>query len=249
MFDAEDEHGVRVRWAVPCGCDERLDVCSPGRADHASPALLLWHGTGCDERDVLEPLARATAALGVVVFVPDWRSDASDRGRAHLIASLSYFRDHAIDAGAYPARLALAGWSRGGTEAAAIALSPPMVAGWRPSAFACISGSFREAAAMTGRPPLDDAQEGTVSPVPVWLVHGLRDTTVPVERSRRLAALLGQRGWPVHLEETDTEHAGVVMTEYDPALCRCRPATADHAIRAGHRTAENLALAAQGDGG
>lgn len=94
-----------------------------------------------------------------------------------------------------------------------------------------------------------DAQEGTVSPVPVWLVHGLRDTTVPVERSRRLAALLGQRGWPVHLEETDTEHAGVVMTEYDPALCRCRPATADHAIRAGHRTAENLALAAQGDGG
>jgi predicted esterase len=113
----------------------------------------------------------------------------------------------------------------------------------------CIAGSFLEAAAMTGRPPLDDAHGGAVSPVPVWLVHGIRDTTVPVEQSRRFAALLGQSGWPVHLEETDTEHAGVVMTEYDPALGRCRPAKADHAIAAGHRTAEILALAALGDGG
>jgi acetyl esterase/lipase len=249
MFDAEEEPGVRVRWAVPYGCDQQLDVYSPGRGDQASPALLLWHGTGCDERDVLEPLARATAALGVVVFVPDWRSDATDRGQAHLLASLDYFRERAVDAGADPARLVLAGWSRGGTEAAAVALSPSAVGGWRPSAVACISGSFLEAAALTGRSPLDQAQAVAVPPPPVWLVHGIRDTTVPVEQSRHLAALLEQRGWPVHLEETDTEHAGVVMTEYDPALGRCRPATADHAIAAGRRTAEMLALAAQGDGG
>lgn len=245
-----DEVGQRlhVQRAVPYGCDKQLDIYAPNGSVPASAALLLWHGTGCDERDVLEPLARATAAFGVTVYVPDWRSDAADRGRAHLLASFTFFIEHAVDIGADPGRLALAGWSRGGTEAAAIALSPPVVAGWRPSEVICISGSFREAAAMTGRPPLDDAQGGTVSPVPVWLLHGIRDTTVPVEQSRRLAALLGQRGWPVHLEETDTGHAGVVMTDYDPALGRCRPATADHAIGAGHRTAEVLALAALGGG-
>jgi predicted esterase len=249
MPDSEVEHRVHVERAVSYGCDQQLDIYSPDRSAPAPPGLLLWHGTGCAERDVLEPLARATAALGVTVFVPDWRSDATDRGRAHLLASLGFFIEHAVGAGADPARLALAGWSRGGTEAAAIALNPPVVAGWCPCAVACISGSFLEAAAMTGRPPLDDALGETVSPIPVWLVHGIRDTTMPVEQSRHLAVLLGQRGWPVHLEETDTEHAGVVMTEYDPALCRCRPARTDHAIRAGHRTAEILALAALGDGG
>jgi len=185
--------GLHVERAVPYGCDKQLDIYH-GSAP-ASAGLLLWHGTGGDERDVLEPLARATAALGVTVFVPDWRSDAADRGRAHLLTSLGFFVEHAVDIGADPARLSLAGWSRGGTEAAAVAMSPPLVAAWRPCAVACVSGAFREAAAMTGRPPLDDAREAIVSPVPVWLVHGIRDTT----RARRAVTPPGRTPRPARL--------------------------------------------------
>ncbi|BAJ31914.1 MULTISPECIES: hypothetical protein [Kitasatospora] len=53
----------------------------------ALPAVLLWHGRGADEREVLAPLARAAAALGVLVVVPDWRPDGPDGGRADLLAS------------------------------------------------------------------------------------------------------------------------------------------------------------------
>ena len=38
--------------------------------------MLLWHGVGPDERDVLETLAVQTAGYGLTVVVPDWRSDA-----------------------------------------------------------------------------------------------------------------------------------------------------------------------------
>jgi hypothetical protein len=49
---------------------------------------LLWHRIGVDERDVLEPPARAVSGLGVAVVVPDWESEAADGGRAHLLASV-----------------------------------------------------------------------------------------------------------------------------------------------------------------
>ncbi|WP_244927000.1 hypothetical protein [Streptomyces eurocidicus] len=90
-----------------------IDVYGPAEGAGAAPVVLLWHGTGPDERAMLAPVARAAAARGLVVFVPDWRSDAPDRGRAHLLDSLTHAHDHAAEHGGDAARLVVAGWSAG----------------------------------------------------------------------------------------------------------------------------------------
>ncbi len=212
--------------------------------------MLLWHGVGLDERDVLEPLARATAVYGLVVVVPDWRSDAADGGGAHLLASLAFTRDHAarLDGlgGLGEEAIVLAGWSRGGRCAAAIGVRPGGVDGWRPMAVACLGSAYTRPAPTTGTSPLADlAAAGAVTaPVPFWIVHGTADTVVPVVASREFSAALRRHGWPVRFEEPPSDHAGVVMTEYDPALRRCRPAAAAHAVAAGELSARMLAAAA-----
>ena len=230
------EHGV------PYGHGKLLDIYRPPGAGPA-PIVLLWHGVGQDERDVLEPLARATAALGTIVVVPDWRSDAPDEGRAHLLASLAFTRESAAGLGAGDDAIVLAGWSRGGRCAAAIGVRPEGADGWRPLAVACLGAAYTRPAPTTGTSPIADLAAGGAAPVPFWIVHGTADTVVPVVASREFTAALRRRGWPVRFEEPPSDHAGVVMAEYDPALRRCRPATAGHAIAAGRLSARMLAAA------
>ncbi|MEU6772177.1 hypothetical protein [Streptomyces sp. NPDC046759] len=94
-----------------------MDVYQPADTSGPVPALLLWHGRGPDERDVLAPVARAAAALGVIVLVPDWRRDALDGGRTHLGESALFARQSVSDFGGDPEQIALAGWSLGGKAA------------------------------------------------------------------------------------------------------------------------------------
>jgi predicted esterase len=203
----------------------------PGRladvypAPDGSPVLLLWHGSGGDERDVLRPLAAAVAAAGVVVVVPDWRIDAADSGRRHLLVSLEYTLSYAADFGGDPARVALAGWSAGAAAAVGLALRPDVFGGWRPTGVAGLAGAYAARAATTASRPIDDAAATTAAGVSVRLVHGTLDDVVPVECSRALAEALRARGWPVTLDEPPLDHAGIVLTEYDPAISRCRPST------------------------
>jgi hypothetical protein len=56
--------------------------------------------------------------------------------------------------------------------------------------------------------------------------------------------LLARHGWPVHLEEVQTDHAGVVMAHYDPEIQRVRPATDRDAMEAGRLSARVLRAAA-----
>jgi hypothetical protein len=49
-----------------------------------SAAVLLWHGKGANERDILEPLARRIAIAGVAAIVPDWSTDDGVYGRNYL---------------------------------------------------------------------------------------------------------------------------------------------------------------------
>lgn len=242
MTSATDSsaHDIRVERAVPYGHGKVLDIYLPGLAETGAgpkPVVLLWHGAGPDERDVLEPLARATAALGLAVFVPDWRSDAPDGGRAHLLSSVSFTRRQAPLVGGNADALVLAGWSRGGKAAAGIAVSPTAAGGWRPAAVACFASGFTRPALTTGTSPAGDLAKEGVTPMPVWLVHGTADPVVSITESRKFAAQLATRGWPVQLEELPTDHAGVIMTEYDPELGRCHPASDRQSIEAGRRTA------------
>lgn len=168
----------------------------------------------------------------------------------------------------------LAGWSRGGRMAASLALNPETAGGWRPSAVVCLAGGFRRETVMSpvGNGPLADLTRAAAAatptptptptaksgarakvgagaaearPVPFYLVHGTRDTRVDIQQSREFAAAASSHGWPVRLAEPDTDHAGIVMTEYDPAAQRCRPTTQEHAVSAGRLSARTIAQAAQ----
>ena len=71
------EMAVQAELGVPYGLGKALDVYRPGN-DAVVPVVLLWHGVGPDERDVLGALATAAAERGVMVLVPDWRRDSAD---------------------------------------------------------------------------------------------------------------------------------------------------------------------------
>ncbi|MFF4693459.1 alpha/beta hydrolase [Streptomyces sp. NPDC001307] len=225
---------------------QRLDVYRPATAVEASPVVLLWHGRGPDERDVLAPLARATASLGVVCFVPDWRPNADDSGRTQLRESVMFVQQNAAEFGGDTGRIALGGWSLGSKAAMAAAMGPSALDGWRPRAVVGIAGGYTGPEPLTGRDPIDELTraEESLPAIPVWLIHGSADPVVDVQQSRQLHAALRHRGWPTSLDEPDTDHAGVIMTEYDPGLRRCRPSHADHAVRAGKQSAHLLARAA-----
>ncbi|MFF0138881.1 alpha/beta hydrolase [Streptomyces sp. NPDC005227] len=225
---------------------QTLDVYRGGGLQETLPVVLLWHGRGADERDVLAPLASAVAAAGALVLVPDWRPDAPDAGRSHLAESVAFARRNAARFGGDPERFVLAGWSLGANAAIGVALNPDGLDGWRPTAVVGIAGGYGTAAPTTGAVPLDDLLGAGAPPpsTPVWLVHGTADTVVDVRQSRALRAALERLGGRVTLVEADSDHAGVIMAEYDPAAARCRPSTAAHALRAGARAARLVARAA-----
>jgi acetyl esterase/lipase len=237
-------YGIRVERGIAYGHGQALDVYTPLDTGGA-PVVLLWHGVGGNERDVLEPLARTTAALGVTVFVPDWQSGTADGGRAQLLASLSFTRRIA-GSGGDDGAIVLAGWSRGGKAAAGLAINPAVVNGWQPAAVVCLGSGFNNPAPTTGNSVFADLTSTAAAPVPFWLVHGTEDPVVDISQSRQFAALLARHGWPVHLDEVPTDHAGVVMAHYDPQIRRARPATGRDAIQAGRLSARVIHAAASG---
>ncbi|MFH9423725.1 alpha/beta hydrolase [Streptomyces sp. NPDC017529] len=222
---------------------EQLDDYRPGGAPVGT--VLLWHGIGPDERDILEPLAHAMTDHGLRVLVPDWRSDAEDGGRAQLLESLAYARARARSAGG---SLVLVGWSAGAGAAVGVALHPELFDGWAPTAVFGVGGRYSLPARTTGTAPLADLAAGRVPTAPVHLLHGTYDSVVPAEHSRVLAEAVRAVGHAVHLEEPATDHAGVIMTEYDVAAGRCRATRDEAALRAGFALARGVALVCGGVG-
>ncbi|MET7619137.1 alpha/beta hydrolase fold domain-containing protein [Streptomyces sp. NPDC005408] len=234
-----------VPYVAAHGSESRfLDVYRPAGQQTSAPCVLLWHGVGPDERDVMATLANRTAALGRTVFVPDWRPDGADGGRSHLLASLRYVRDNAAAHGTDAQQIILAGWSAGAGAAVALALRPDLTDGWRPAAVVGIAGAYDRPARSTASVPHHDLAETSASPVPVRLVHGSADSAVDGHHSRALHTALRARRWPVQLEEPDTDHAGVIGTEFDPALGRCRAATDPRVLDVGTEVARVIATAA-----
>jgi len=227
---------VYIERGVPYGRGKGLDVYR--RRDlEGGPMVLLWHGRGANGRDVLEPLASALVRKGFAVVVPDWQPGLDDSGRADLLSSLEFTVGRAESLGGDRDRITVAGWSLGASAGADLVLHFHEADGWRPSGFVGLAGGY-DAWPVSGRPVGPDAD---LEPVPCLIVHGLADPVVPVQRSRRFASMLTGRGWPVHFLELDTDHAGVIGTEYEPSMRRCHPSHQASAVAALDATVKKMA--------
>ena len=209
---------ARRRGSIDYGLGRLLDIYEP---DHGSGStgVLLWHGSGANERDVLEPLARQVAASGVAAFVPDWSCDDGGGGQHHLCASLAFTCDYLAGRGV--PRVVLVGWSLGASAALDVVLRSTLLGGWRPAAFAGISGGYSHSP-FHGPRAIGVPPDPSV-PLPLLLVHGSSDEVVPVERARLTYEALRRAGWPVVLHEVASDHAGAIGTVYDPTAQRCVP--------------------------
>ena len=181
-------------------------VFQPGTDPTAAPLLLL-HGTGGNERDLL-PLAR-TLSPGSAVLSP--RGDVSEHGALRFFARLAEGRfdpaevtrrTHAIadfiaaasqHYGLDPARLTAVGFSNGANIAATILqLRPTVLGGAILLRSMVVLDQTATAASLTGKR--------------VLLLNGTADPIVPVEHPQRLAVLLRAGGANVTQQMVPASH-------------------------------------------
>ncbi len=172
------------------------------------PTVLLLHGTGGDEHDLL-PLGR-TVAPGAALLSP--RGRVLEHGAARFFRRLApgvfdlddlrlrtaelaaFVRDAARAHGFDPKRVIAAGYSNGANVAASLLLAYPGV----------LVGAALLRATVPFEPP---AAEGRpLAGVPVLLALGRLDSMIPEKDGRHLAELLQQRGAAVRLEVRDVGH-------------------------------------------
>ena len=188
----------------------------PGTNPTASPLLLL-HGTGGNERDLL-PLARALSP-GAAVLSP--RGDVSEHGANRFFARLAEglfdpaevtHRTHALadfiaaasqHYGLDPARLTAVGFSNGANIAATILqLRPTVLGGAILLRSMVVLDQPATAASLTGKR--------------VLLLNGTADPIVPVEHPPRLAALLRAGGADVTQQMVHASH-GLIAADVTAA--------------------------------
>jgi predicted esterase len=169
-------------------------IFQPG-TDPAAAPLLLLHGTGGNERDLL-PLAR-TLSPGAAVLSP--RGDVSEHGANRFFARLAEGvfdpaevtkRTHALadfiaaasaHYGLDPTRLTAIGFSNGANIAATILQLRPTVLG---------GAVLLRSMVVLGQP----ATAASLSGKRVLLLNGDADPIVPLDHPPRLAALLRAGG-------------------------------------------------------
>jgi phospholipase/carboxylesterase len=200
----------------------------PG-ADPTLPPILLLHGTGGDETDLV-PLGREIApgaALlsprgnvfegGMPRFFRRFREGLFDeddvRRRA---AELSHFIAEARRAYALAQPIAL-GYSNGANIAAAVLLLHPK--------------TFAGAILLRAMAPLAEPPRADLSGVPVLILSGLNDPIAPRSSAEKLAAALAAAGARV---ERDDLPAGHGLTQVDVTRAKAFYAReAAHSFRSG----------------
>ncbi|MTV27456.1 alpha/beta hydrolase [Nitriliruptoraceae bacterium ZYF776] len=180
-------------------------VHRPGRADDA-PTLLLLHGTGADERDLLplgellDPGASVLSPRGNVreAGMPRWFArhaegvlDEEDVvRRAHELADWIAVATEHYDLD--PTRVVAAGFSNGANIAAAVLLLRPEV--------------LRAAALFAPMVPLRPSERVDLSATHVFVSAGRRDPICPPEQVEELVGMLTDRDAAVELTWHDGGH-------------------------------------------
>lgn len=181
----------------------------PG-TDERAPPLLLLHGTGGDENDLLSlgrALSPGSALLsprgpvlenGMPRFFRRLAEGVFDEEDVRFRASeLADFVAEARDAYGLDAPIAL-GFSNGANIAAAmLMLRPEALAG---------------AALLRAMVPLGDAPKADLKAKRVLMISGEMDPIIPMENSARLAASLASSGADVQYETLPTGH-GLSQTD------------------------------------
>jgi phospholipase/carboxylesterase len=186
----------------------------PG-ADLSRPPVLLLHGTGGDESDLL-PLGREIAPGAALLsprgnvlegdmprFFRRFREGLFDEDDVRRRAGeLSHFVAEARDAYGLAQPLAL-GYSNGANVAAAVLLLHPKT----------LAGAILlRAMAPLAEPPRPD-----LSGVPVLILSGLNDPIAPRSSGQRLAAALAAAGARVERDELPVGHG---LTQADVARAK-----------------------------
>ncbi len=176
-----------------------------------SPALLLLHGTGGDENDLI-PLGRLLRP-GAALLSP--RGQILENGQPRFFRRLApgvfdqddlIRRTHELadfvedqSASRHLGKIIAVGYSNGANIAASLLLLRPDV----------LSGAILFRAMLPLEPPSPPQLDRT----PVLLLAGRYDNMIPQDSTKRLAVLLEQSGADVTLEWRDTGH-GLEQPEF-----------------------------------
>lgn len=222
-------------------CVETVEY-APGRnadvfGDLTGGVVLMWHGAQTDARASMRPLAQRVADSGCGVVVPDWNSQADDRGRADLLWSLQFTRESS----ATPDAMVLVGWSMGGLAAAGMTIHAARL-DVRLKHTVCLAGAFMVADPVFGEPLVADY--GVRDRAPFTLLHGVDDDVIPVAVSRDFAATLRQHAWPVSVAELPADHASIAGASYDAVAGRYSAAEDPAALAIAEDVASRIAAVA-----
>jgi predicted esterase len=177
----------------------------PGSVD-AAPTLLMLHGTGGDERDLLplaqmlDPQATVLSPRGKVLEqgMPRFFRRLSegvfeeDDLRRRTLELADFVQAAADHYGIDPGRIVAAGFSNGANIAASLLLLKPGV----------LSGAILFRAMV----PLVPDPMPPATDTPVFLSNGRRDPLIPADHTDRLVALLRRAGATVTLAWQDAGH-------------------------------------------
>ena len=203
-------------------------VREPAAPSPRPPLLVLLHGVGADELDLL-PLADAldprllTVSLraphdaepaGYAWFALDWRTAPPtprvDQAEESLAALAAFLPELAARTGGDPERLLLCGFSPGAAMALAVALTRPDL----------VRGAVIHSARVLPflRDPARRAPPGALARLDALVLHGTEDDVIPVESGREvrdlLAPLLGER---LTYREREAGHFVTAETARDAA--------------------------------
>ena len=177
----------------------------PGE-DESSPTLLLLHGTGGNEEDLI-PLGQELAP-GAAILSP--RGKVSEFGAPRFFRRLAegvfdledlIFRTHELaefveaaseEYGFDLSKLVAVGYSNGANVAASTILLHP--------------GLLQAAVLFRAMVPFEPEETPDLSGMPVFMAAGRRDTIIPPDNAQHLAEILAEAGADVDLRWRDTGH-------------------------------------------
>lgn len=220
----------RLATALPYGPEamQKLDLYGP-TTPGPHPVIVFFYGGAWadigDRRDFAFA-ARALAALGYLVAVPDYRVLPEVAYPAFLddcALAVAWVIGHVARYGGDPSRLALSGHSAGAYNSVMLALDPRYRLRGRIKAVAGLSGpyDFYPFTEVIGRRTFGHVPDGpatqpinhvTPEAPPMFLGHGNRDTLVGPHNPESLATRLRAVGVAVEVHHyPELGHAGPVM--------------------------------------